>query len=123
MKARLYQKYVESVRPALIEKRKYQNVHQVPRIEKIVINMGVSAQLEKSAVDDAARDLGLITGRKPVINKSRKSVANFKLRQGQPIGCRVTLRRDVLYEFLDRLGAAALPRLRRLPGVSSRSFD
>ena len=123
MKARLYQKYVEEVRPALMEKRKYQNVHQVPRIEKIVINMGVSAQLEKSAVDDAARDLGFITGRKPVINKSRKSVANFKLRQGQPIGCRVTLRRDVMYEFFDRLVAAALPRIRDFRGVSGRSFD
>ena len=123
MKARLYQKYVESVRQALMEKRKYENIHQVPRLEKIVINMGVSAQLEKSAVDDAARDLSLITGRKAVINKSRKSVANFKLRQGQPIGCRVTLRRDVMYEFFDRLVAAALPRIRDFRGVSSRSFD
>ena len=123
MKARLYQKYVESVRQALMEKRKYENIHQVPRLEKIVINMGVSAQLEKSAVDDAARDLSLITGRRAVINKSRKSVANFKLRQGQPIGCRVTLRRDVMYEFFDRLVAAALPRIRDFRGVSSRSFD
>jgi len=106
-----------------MEKRKYQNVHQVPRLEKIVVNMGVSAQLEKSAVDDAARDLSLITGRKPVVNKSRKSVANFKLREGQPIGCRVTLRRDVMYEFFDRLVAAALPRIRDFRGVSSRSFD
>src|SRR6266481_8031976 len=123
MKARLYQKYVEEVRPALMEKRKYENVHQVPRIQKIVINMGVSAQLEKSAVDDAVRDLSLITGRKPVVNKSRKSVANFKLREGQPIGCRVTLRRDVMYEFFDRLVAAALPRIRDFRGLSTRSFD
>src|SRR5207302_1367952 len=123
MKARLYQKYVESVRPALMDKRKYQNVHQVPRLEKIVVNMGVSAQLEKSAVDDAARDMSLITGRKPVVNKSRKSVANFKLREGQPIGCRVTLRRDVMYEFFDRLVAAALPRIRDFRGLSTRSFD
>jgi large subunit ribosomal protein L5 len=123
MKARLYRKYVDEVRPALLEKRKYKNVHQVPCIEKIVINMGVSASLEKAAVDDAARDLTQITGRKPVINKSRKSVANFKLRQGQPIGCRVTLRRDVMYEFFDRLVAAALPRIRDFRGVSSRSFD
>jgi large subunit ribosomal protein L5 len=85
--------------------------------------MGVSASLEKAAVDDAARDLTQITGRKPVINKSRKSVANFKLRKGQPIGCRVTLRRDVMYEFFDRLVAAALPRIRDFRGVSSRSFD
>ncbi len=123
MKARLYRKYVDEVRPTLMEKRKYKNVHQVPCIEKIVVNMGVSASLEKAAVDDAARDLTQITGRKPVINKSRKSVANFKLRQGQPIGCRVTLRRDVMYEFFDRLVAAALPRIRDFRGVSSRSFD
>jgi large subunit ribosomal protein L5 len=123
MKARLYRKYVDEVRPALMEKRKYKNVHQVPCIEKIVVNMGVSASLEKAAVDDAARDLTQITGRKPVINKSRKSVANFKLRKGQPIGCRVTLRRDVMYEFFDRLVAAALPRIRDFRGVSSRSFD
>jgi large subunit ribosomal protein L5 len=123
MKARLYQKYVENVKSALIEKRKYQNVHQVPRLEKIVVNMGVSASLEKSAVDDAVKDLGLITGRKPVINKARKSVANFKLREGQPIGCKVTLRRDAMYEFFDRLVAAALPRIRDFRGVSGRSFD
>jgi large subunit ribosomal protein L5 len=111
------------VRPALIEKRKYRNVHEVPRLQKIVVNMGVSASLEKGAVDDAAKDLGLITGRKAVINKSRKSVANFKLRRGQPIGCRVTLRRDAMYEFFDRLVATALPRIRDFRGVSSRSFD
>jgi large subunit ribosomal protein L5 len=123
MKARLYQKYLESVRPALIEKRKYRNIHQVPRMEKIVINMGVSASLEKGAVDDAVKDLSLITGRKPVVNKARKSIANFKLREGQPIGCRVTLRRDVMYEFFDRLIATALPRIRDFRGTSSRSFD
>ena len=123
MKARLYQKYVETVKSALLEKRKYQNVHQVPRMEKIVVNMGVSASQKKSAVDDAVKDLGLITGRKPVINKARKSVANFKLREGQPIGCKVTLRRDAMYEFFDRLVAAALPRIRDFRGVSGRSFD
>jgi large subunit ribosomal protein L5 len=123
MKARLYQKYMDTVRPALIEKRKYHNTHQVPRLEKIVVNMGVSASLEKGAVDDAVKDLGLITGRKPVINKSRKSIANFKLREGMPIGCRVTLRRDAMYEFLDRLVATALPRIRDFRGISVRSFD
>ena len=81
MKSRLYKKYVEEVRPALMEKRKYTNIHQVPSMEKIVINMGVSASHEKSAMDDAAKDLTAITGRKPVIAKARKSVANFKLRQ------------------------------------------
>ena len=123
MKSRLYSKYMEEVRPALTEKRKYTNVHQVPRLEKIVVNMGVSASLEKGALEDAARDLSLITGRKPVISKSRHSIANFKLREGQPIGCRVTLRRDVMYEFFDRLVAATLPRIRDFRGVSPRSFD
>lgn len=123
MKSRLYQKYINEVRPALVEKRGYQNPHQVPGMEKIVVNMGVSASLEKSAVDDAAKDLALITGRKPVICLSRKSVANFKLRQNQPIGCRVTLRRDTMFEFLDRLIATALPRIRDFRGMSPRSFD
>jgi large subunit ribosomal protein L5 len=123
MKARLYEKYVKEVAPALKDKRKYTNVHQVPKMEKIVVNMGVSASLEKSAVDDAAKDLALITGRKAAISKSRHSIANFKLREGQPIGCRVTLRRDAMYEFFDRLIATALPRIRDFRGLSARSFD
>jgi large subunit ribosomal protein L5 len=123
MKPRLYQRYIDTVRPALMDKRKYGNVHQVPRIEKIVLNMGVSASLEKGAVEDAAKDLSLITGRKPVIAKARKSIANFKLRQGQAIGCHVTLRRESMYEFFDRLVAAALPRIRDFRGLSTRSFD
>jgi len=123
MKARLYEKYVKEVLPALKEKRQYTNPHQVPRMQKIVVNMGVSASLEKSAVDDATKDLALITGRKPVVSKSRHSIANFKLREGQPIGCRVTLRRDAMYEFFDRLIAAALPRIRDFRGLSTRSFD
>src|SRR5512145_2915063 len=123
MKSRIYQKYINEVRPALTEKRKYKNVHEVPAMEKIVINMGVSASLEKGAVEDAAKDLAQITGRKPVINLSRKSVANFKLRQNQPIGCRVTLRQDTMYEFFDRLIATALPRIRDFRGMSARSFD
>jgi large subunit ribosomal protein L5 len=98
-------------------------VHQVPKLEKIVINMGVSASLEKGAVDDAVKDLSTITGRKPVLNRSRKSIANFKLREGQIIGCHVTLRRDVMYEFFDRLVAAALPRIRDFRGLSPRAFD
>ena len=123
MKARLYDKYVKDVVPALKEKRKYVNIHQVPRMEKIVVNMGVSASLEKGAIEDAARDLTLITGRKPVISKSRHAIANFKLRENQPIGCRVTLRRDAMYEFFDRLVATALPRIRDFRGLSPRSFD
>ena len=123
MESRLYKKYIDEVRPALIEKRKYTNLHQVPKLEKIVINMGVSASLEKSAVDDAAKDLTAITGRKPIITKSRKSIANFKLRQHQPVGCCVTLRRDAMYEFFDRLVATALPRIRDFRGISPRKFD
>ena len=122
MKARLYNKYVKEVAPALKEKHKYGNVHQIPRMTKIVVNMGVSASLEKNAVEDAAKDLALITGRKPAISKSRHNIANFKLREGQAIGCRVTLRRDAMYEFFDRL-ATALPRIRDFRGLSPRKFD
>ena len=123
MKSRLYKKYTDEVVPALKESRQYGNIHQIPRLEKIVINMGVSAMLEKGALEEATRDLTIITGRKPVINKARKSISNFKLREGQSIGCRVTLRRDTMFEFLDRLVAAALPRIRDFRGISSRSFD
>ena len=123
MQARLYKKYIETVRPQMMEKWQYKNLHQVPQIKKIVINMGVSASLEKNAVEDAAKDLSAITGRKPVISKSRKSIANFKLREGQAIGCFVTLRRDVMYEFFDRLVASAMPRIRDFRGISRRSFD
>jgi large subunit ribosomal protein L5 len=123
MKARLYDRYIKEVVPVLKEKHKYTNVHQVPHLQKIVVNMGISASLEKSAIDDAAKDLALITGRKPATSKSRHNIANFKLREGLPIGCRVTLRRDAMYEFLDRLIATALPRIRDFRGLSPRSFD
>jgi large subunit ribosomal protein L5 len=123
MKPRLQEKYEKEVRPALMEKRKYANAHQVPRLEKIVVHMGVSTALEKVAVDDASRDLGAITGRKPVTDLSRKSVANFKLREGQAIGCHVTLRREVMYEFFDRLVALTLPRIRDFRGLTPRAFD
>jgi large subunit ribosomal protein L5 len=123
MKARLYEKYKSEVMPALKEKHKYTNVHQIPKLEKIVVNMGVSASLEKSAIDDAAKDLQQITGRKAAVSKSTHSIANFKLREGQPIGCRVTLRSDAMYEFFDRLVAAALPRIRDFRGLSPRKFD
>ena len=123
MKARLYEKYAKEVAPALKEKRKYTNVHQIPKMVKIVVNMGVSASLEKGAVEDAAKDLSLITGRKPAISKPRHSIAQFKLRENQAIGCRVTLRRDEMYEFFDRLVATALPRIRDFRGLSPRKFD
>ena len=123
MKARLYEKYKTEVVPALKEKHNYSNIHQIPKMVKIVVNMGVSASLEKGAVEDAAKDLSLITGRKPAISKSRQSIANFKLRENQPIGCRVTLRKDAMYEFFDRLVATALPRIRDFRGLSPRKFD
>lgn len=123
MKSRLYEKYKNEVVPALKQKHNYANVHQIPKFVKIVVNMGVSATLDKGAVEDAAKDLSLITGRKPAISKSRHAIANFKLREGMPIGCRVTLRQDVMYEFFDRLVAAALPRIRDFRGLSARKFD
>lgn len=123
MKARLHSKYVNEVVPALKAKHNYANVHQIPKLEKIVVNMGVSASLEKGAVEDAAKDLTLITGRKPAISKARHAIANFKLREGQPIGCRVTLRKDEMYEFFDRLVAVTLPRIRDFRGLSPRKFD
>ncbi|HEY1489639.1 MAG TPA: 50S ribosomal protein L5, partial [Verrucomicrobiae bacterium] len=123
MKARLYEKYKKEVVPALKEKHNYKNIHQIPKLVKIVVNMGVSASLEKGALEDAARDLSQITGRKPAISKSRHSIAQFKLREGQNIGCRVTLRKDAMYEFFDRLVATALPRIRDFRGLSPRKFD
>src|SRR6187401_3858730 len=123
MKPRLQTKYESEVRQALVQKRGYKNPHQIPKMEKIVVNMGVSASLEKNALDDAAKDLALITGRKPAVSKSRHSIANFKLRLGQPIGCHVTWRREAMYEFFDRLVATALPRIRDFRGLSPRSFD
>jgi large subunit ribosomal protein L5 len=123
MKSRLYEKYVNEAKPALKEKHKYTNPHQVPRMMKIVVNMGVSASLEKGAVDDASKDLTMITGRKAVISRARHDIANFKLRSGQPIGCRVTLRREEMYEFFDRLVAVSLPRIRDFRGLSPRKFD
>jgi large subunit ribosomal protein L5 len=123
MKARLYKKYNEEVVPALKAKHNFKNIHQIPKLVKIVVNMGVNSKLEKGAVEDAAKDLVQLTGRKPVISKAKKDVANFKLRKNQPIGCHVTLRKDVMYEFFDRLVAAALPRIRDFRGLSPRKFD
>src|SRR6185503_8282474 len=123
MKARLYKKYTEEVMPALKEKHSFANVHQIPKFVKIVVNMGVSASNEKGAIEDAAKDLTQLTVRKPVISKSKKGVANFKLSKNQPIGCRVTLRGDTMYEFFDRLVATALPRIRDFRGLSPRKFD
>ncbi len=123
MKSRLYLKYKDEVVPALKQKHNYKNIHQVPKFVKIVVNMGISASLEKGAMDDAAKDLTLITGRKPAISRSRKAIAQFKLRENQPIGCRVTLRNDAMFEFFDRLVSTALPRIRDFRGLSPRKFD
>ena len=123
MKPRLYSKYHEEVKPALRKDRNYSNLHQVPCIQKIIVHMGLDATLEKSALEDAMNDMKSITGRKPVVNLARKSVSNFKLREGMPIGCHVTLRREVMYEFLDRLTAVALPRIRDFRGINPKSFD
>ena len=123
MKARLYKKYTDEVVPALKAKHNFKNIHQIPKFVKIVVNMGVSASNEKGAIEDAAKDLSQLTGRKPVISKSKKDVANFKLRKNQPIGCRVTLRGDTMFEFFDRLVAVSLPRIRDFRGLSPRKFD
>ena len=123
MKARLYKKYTDEVVPALKAKYNFKNVHQIPKFVKIVVNMGISASLEKGAVEDAAKDLVQLTGRKPVISRAKKDVANFKLRKNQAIGCHVTLRKDAMYEFFDRLVATALPRIRDFRGLSPRKFD
>ena len=122
--ARLKQHYTEVVAPSLKEKFGYTNPMQVPKLDKIVINMGVGeAVADRKKLDNAMADLTKITGQKPVATKARKSVANFKLRQGMPIGCKVTLRRERMYEFLDRLVNVALPRVRDFRGVSPKSFD
>ena len=124
MKARMEQIYLDSVRPALAEKFGRKNVHSLPKLQKIVINMGVgSAIQDKKDLQDASEALGLIAGQKPVITKARKSIAGFRLREGMPIGCKVTLRKKRMYEFLDRLLSLALPRVRDFRGVSTKAFD
>lgn len=116
--------YQEKVRPAMIEQFGYKNLMEVPKIDKIVINMGVGeATQDKKKVDIAAAEMALIAGQKPVITKAKKSVATFKLREGMPIGCKVTLRREKMYEFLDRLVTIALPRVRDFRGLNPKSFD
>ena len=121
---RLKALYDGVVRPKLVERFGYTNLLEVPRLDKVVINMGVGEAVSDSKkVNAAAEDLAAITGQRPVITKARKSIANFKLRQGMPIGCAVTLRGDRMYEFLDRLISIAMPRIRDFRGVSPKSFD
>jgi large subunit ribosomal protein L5 len=121
---RMQQLYVDKVRAQMIEQFGYKNLMEVPKIEKIVLNMGVGeATQDKKKVDKAAEEMALIAGQKPVVTKAKKSVATFKLREGMPIGCKVTLRRDRMYEFLDRLITVALPRVRDFRGLNPKSFD
>lgn len=124
MKARLEKKYRETVILALTKQFGYKNVMQVPKLQKIVVNMGLGeAVADIKVLDTAAEELASITGQKPVIRRAKKSIASFKLRAGMPIGCMVTLRRQHMYEFFDRLINVALPRVRDFKGVSPKSFD
>jgi large subunit ribosomal protein L5 len=123
-KPRLKTDYDERIVPAMTERFGYKNRMEVPRLEKIVINMGVGdATQDKKRVETAASEMQAISGQKPVITKAKKSIAQFKLREGMPIGCKVTLRRERMYEFLDRLVTIALPRVRDFRGLNPRSFD
>ncbi len=124
MKARLREHYETVLRPQLQERFNYKNPMQVPRLEKIVVNMGVGeAVADSKAINGAVADLAAITGQKPIVIKAKKSVASFKLRQGMPVGVKVTLRKNRMYEFLDRLVTIALPRVRDFRGLSDKSFD
>ena len=122
--ARLQDQYKEEIVPRLKEKFGYRNVMQVPKLSKVVVNMGLGDAIENvKVIETAAAEMAIITGQKPVVTKARKSIANFKLREGVPIGVMVTLRRDQMYNFIDKLIAIALPRVRDFKGVSPRGFD
>jgi large subunit ribosomal protein L5 len=124
MTTRLQERYASTVKPALMQEFGYTNPMQVPRLDKIVVNMGVGEAVQDAKkIDAAVGDLTAITGQHPVVIRARRSIATFKLRQNMPIGVKVTLRRDRMYEFLDRLITVALPRVRDFRGVSSKSFD
>ncbi len=124
MNARLREKYDKEVIPALQSQFNFSNPHQIPKLEKIIINAGVGEAIQNSkALDLAINDLTLISGQKPLTRRARKSIANFKLREGMPIGAKVTLRRTRMYEFLDRLLNVALPRVRDFRGIPKNSFD
>jgi len=122
--SRLKDLYMDEIREQMMKKFGYKNIMQVPKLDKIVVNMGIGEARENEKIlDAAARDMAIITGQKPVITKAKKSIANFKIREGMPIGCKVTLRGDRMYEFLDRLVNLALPRVRDFRGVNPNSFD
>ena len=121
---RLLEKYTETVKPSLMKEFNYTSTMQAPKIVKVVINMGVGAAITNSKLlDEAVEELTLIAGQKPVITKAKKSIANFKLREDMPIGCKVTLRGERMYEFLDKLFNISLPRVRDFRGVSATAFD
>ncbi len=121
---RLRQQYTETIAPKLREEFGYKNVNQIPRIEKVVVNVGLGeATTNSKLLDRAMEELALITGQKPIMRRAKKSISNFKLREGQPIGCTVTLRGTRQWEFLDRLLSVALPRVRDFSGVSPKAFD
>ncbi|TWT02767.1 50S ribosomal protein L5 [Planococcus sp. CPCC 101016] len=121
---RLKEKYVNEITPALVSKFEYKSVMQAPEVNKIVINMGVGEAVQNTkSLDSAVEELQTITGQKPVITKAKKSIAGFRLREGMPIGCKVTLRGERMYDFLDKLIAVSLPRVRDFRGVSNKSFD
>ncbi len=121
---RLEKKFKEEVSPSLMKKFDYKNIHQVPHLDKIVINIGVGdATQDKKRLDEAVEELSLISGQKPVITKAKKSIATFKLREGEPIGCKVTLRGRRMYEFFDKLVSISLPRVRDFRGVNKNCFD
>ncbi|MBN2055592.1 50S ribosomal protein L5 [bacterium] len=122
--ARLKKKYLEEIVPAMMKAFSYTNTMQVPRLEKIVVNMGLGEAIQNAKVlESATKELSQITGQKPVITRARKSIAGFKIRKGMAIGTKVTLRRDLMFEFLDRLMNVALPRVRDFRGVSNKAFD
>ena len=122
--ARLKEYYLKTVVPALVREFDYKNPMQVPKMDKIVVNMGLGEAISNvKIIDGAVAEMALITGQKPVITKAKKSIATFKLRQGMPIGCAVTLRKEVMYEFFDRLGNVALPKVRDFRGISADAFD
>ncbi|AYM02750.1 50S ribosomal protein L5 [Levilactobacillus yiduensis] len=124
MSARLKEKYVNEITPALVEKFSYSSVMQTPKIDKIVLNMGVGDAVSNAKnLDEAVEELGLISGQKPLVTKAKKSIATFRLREGMSIGAKVTLRGDRMYEFLDKLINVSLPRVRDFRGVSKRAFD
>lgn len=124
MAARLKEMYRNEVFPALKEQFKYESVMQVPKLEKVTLNMGLGEAKENSKIlESAVSEIALITGQRPVVTKARKSIANFKVRQGMPVGAKVTLRGDNMYEFVDKLINIALPRVRDFKGVSKNSFD